>query len=84
MNILNGRTAALTALVTATALSALTGPPSHGAVPAPEPIGHVVSHLSPTSTPDTHAQDRPCFLWRAHWNASLDGPEPTCPLPTNP
>ena len=28
------------------------------------------------------AKDRPCFMVRASWNTALDGPQPTCPVPT--
>jgi hypothetical protein len=78
MNINSRHAAATIAVLTATALSALTVPPSQGAVPIPDPIGHAASDQSPKSTPDTPAQERPCFTWRSNWNASLDGPEPTC------
>ena len=82
MNITRRRAAA--AILTAVALSALTVPLSQGAMPIPDPIGHATSNPSPTSTPDTPAQERPCFTWRSNWNVSLDGPEPTCPLTPRP
>jgi hypothetical protein len=76
--------AAITAVLTATALSALTVPPGQGAVPIPDPIGHAASNPSTKHTPDTPAQERPCFTWRSSWNVSLDGPEPICPLTPRP
>lgn len=68
----------LAAVVSVTALGALASPPSHAAIPVPDPIGRVVTDTGPTSSPADPAQDRPCFVWRAHWNTALDGPEPTC------
>ena len=80
MDITGRRAASVIALLTATAFSALAGPPSQGAVPAGEWIGHETTFPSPNSTPDPPAQERPCFMWRSHWNVALDGPEPTCSL----
>ena len=37
---------------------------------------------SAADTAGDGTQDRPCFMVRAHWNAALDGPQPTCPTPT--
>ncbi|GCD89925.1 hypothetical protein [Nocardioides sp. LS1] len=68
----------LAAVVSVTALGALAAPPSHAAIPVPDPIGHVVTDTGPTSSPVGTAPDRPCFVWRARWNSALDGPEPTC------
>jgi len=33
------------------------------------------------SATGTSSPDRPCFMFRAHWNVALDGPQPVCPLP---
>ncbi|GAA2136087.1 hypothetical protein GCM10009844_02050 [Nocardioides koreensis] len=32
------------------------------------------------SAAGTSSGDRPCFMYRAHWNTALDGPQPVCPL----
>jgi hypothetical protein len=84
MNIASRHTAAITAVLTASALSALTVSPSQGSIPDPDPIGHEATNPSPESTPAAPTQERPCFTWRSNWNASLDGPEPTCPLTPRP
>lgn len=80
MNIISRRAAVSVAALAATAFSALTVPPSQGAVAIPEPISHASPTPSPKSTRDTPIHERPCFTWRSNWNDALDAPEPTCPL----
>ncbi|WP_322936537.1 hypothetical protein [Nocardioides bizhenqiangii] len=62
--------------ITATAILAAASLCCSAANARPDPINPRTS--SPHQVvPAT--EERPCFMVRANWNESLDGPQPTCP-----
>ena len=43
------------------------------------PASHVgAAPAAPAPTGTTTSVDRPCFIFQAHWNTGLDGPQPVC------
>jgi hypothetical protein len=65
------------------AVTALILLPAAGGQAMPVPTTH---HEAPGTVfwvPDA-STERPCFIRQPHWNDALDGPQPVCPLDTDP